>query len=92
MWKELDISILSEKSGTWQLLTSVLCRYTFSQRLRVRISTRGHLVMGVRVDTFIIRCSLLPFCEIKQGILDLVAAWFDRLAVDDGSLVLVEVC
>ena len=48
--------------------------------------------MGVRVDTFFIRCSLLPFCEMKQDILDRVAVWPDRLAVDDLTLVLVEVC
>jgi len=53
----------------------------------------GGKMLGVEgVQTFVRETSLLPFDEMKQGILDRVATWRDGLPVDDVSLVLVEVC
>jgi PAS domain S-box-containing protein len=46
-------------------------------------------VEGVR--NFVRETALLPFSEMKQGILNRVAAWRDGPPVDDASLVLVEV-
>jgi serine phosphatase RsbU (regulator of sigma subunit) len=54
--------------------------------------SRGKMLGVEGVQKFVRETSLLPFCEMKQGILDRVAAWRDGLAVDDMSLVLVEVC
>jgi serine phosphatase RsbU (regulator of sigma subunit) len=43
------------------------------------------------VQKFVCETSLLPFAEMKQGILDRVAAWREGPPSDDVSLVLVEV-
>jgi hypothetical protein len=43
------------------------------------------------VQKIVRETSLLPFKQMKQGILDLVAEWRDGPATDDVSLVLVEV-
>ena len=44
------------------------------------------------VESFVRQTALLPFLEMKQGLLDRVAAWRKGPAVDDVSVVLVEVC
>jgi PAS domain S-box-containing protein len=52
---------------------------------------RGEM-LGVRgVQKFVRETSLLPFAEMKQAILDRVAAWREGPPTDDVSLVLVEV-
>jgi hypothetical protein len=43
------------------------------------------------VQNFVRETALLPFNEMKEGILNRVAAWRDGPLVDDVSLVLVEV-
>ena len=43
-------------------------------------------------ENFVRDTALLPFGEMKRGILDRVAAWRDGPPIDDVSLVLVEVC
>ena len=49
-------------------------------------------MLGVEgVQKIVRETSLLPFKQMKQGILDLVAEWRDGPATDDVSLVLVEV-
>src|ERR1700683_1078999 len=54
-------------------------------------NSRGEM-LGLEVVQKIVReTSLLPFKQMKQGILDLVAEWRDGPATDDVSLVLVEV-
>jgi hypothetical protein len=45
----------------------------------------------VGVQNIVRETSFLPFSEMKQGILNRVAAWRDGPPVDDVSLVLVEV-
>lgn len=52
----------------------------------------GGEMLGVAgVQQFVREASRLPFSEMKQGILDRVAAWREGPAVDDVSLVLVEI-
>jgi PAS domain S-box-containing protein len=52
----------------------------------------GGKMLGVPgVQKFVRETSLLPFAEMKQGILDRVAAWREGPPSDDVSLVLVEV-
>jgi serine phosphatase RsbU (regulator of sigma subunit) len=52
---------------------------------------RGEM-LGVRgVRKFVRETSLLPFAEMKQALLDRVAAWREGPPTDDVSLVLVEV-
>jgi sigma-B regulation protein RsbU (phosphoserine phosphatase) len=49
-------------------------------------------MLGVSgVQKFVRETALLPFCDMKQGILDRVAEWREGPPVDDVSLVLVEV-
>ena len=49
-------------------------------------------MLGVEgVQKFVRETSLLPFAEMKQGILDRVAEWREGPPADDVSLVLVEV-
>ena len=43
------------------------------------------------MQKFVRETSLLPFLEMKQGILDRVAEWREGPPADDVSLVLVEV-
>jgi len=52
---------------------------------------RGEMLGVGGVRNFVRETALLPFSEMKQGILDRVAAWRDGPPVDDVSLVLVEV-
>ena len=52
---------------------------------------RGEMLGVPGVQKFVCETSLLPFAEMKQGILDRVAAWREGPASDDVSLVLVEV-
>ena len=52
---------------------------------------RGEMLGVPGVQKFVGETSLLPFAEMKQGILDRVAAWREGPASDDVSLVLVEV-
>ncbi len=54
--------------------------------------SRGKMLGVDGVQNFVRETSLLPFDEMKQGILDRVAAWRDGVPVDDVSLVLAEVC
>ena len=52
----------------------------------------GEMLEVEGVQNIVRETSLLPFCEMKQGIINRVAAWRDGPQVDDASLVLVEVC
>jgi PAS domain S-box-containing protein len=52
---------------------------------------RGEMLGVPGVQKFVCETSLLPFAEMKQGILDRVAAWREGPPSDDVSLVLVEV-
>jgi PAS domain S-box-containing protein len=53
--------------------------------------SRGEMLNVEGVETFVRETARLPFGEMKQRILDRVAAWRDGPPVDDVSLVLVEV-
>jgi sigma-B regulation protein RsbU (phosphoserine phosphatase) len=53
--------------------------------------SRGEMLEVEGVQNFVRETALLPFIEMKQGILNRVAAWRDGPPVDDASLVLVEV-
>jgi PAS domain S-box-containing protein len=53
--------------------------------------SRGEMLELQGVQNFVRETALLPFSEMKQGILNRVAAWRDGPPVDDASLVLVEV-
>jgi PAS domain S-box-containing protein len=52
---------------------------------------QGEMLGVPGVQKFVREASLLPFREMKQGILDRVAEWREGPPVDDVSLVLVEV-
>ena len=52
--------------------------------------SRGEMLKVEGLQNFIREAALLPFDEMKQFILDRVAAWRDGPPVDDESLVLVE--
>jgi sigma-B regulation protein RsbU (phosphoserine phosphatase) len=56
------------------------------------VDSRGELLKAEGLQNFVRDTALLPFGEMKQGLLDRVAAWRDGPPVDDVSLVLVEVC
>jgi serine phosphatase RsbU (regulator of sigma subunit) len=53
--------------------------------------SRGEMLGVEGVQKFVREASLLPFGEMKQGILDRVADWREGPATDDVSLVLMEV-
>ena len=53
--------------------------------------SRGEMLGVEGVQKFVRETSLLPFGEMKQGILDRVAEWREGPSADDVSLVLVEV-
>jgi phosphoserine phosphatase RsbU/P len=53
--------------------------------------SRGEMLGVEGVQKFVRETALLPFAEMKQGILDRVAAWREGPPSDDMSLVLVEV-
>lgn len=52
---------------------------------------RGEMLGVEGVEQFVRETSLLPFSEMKQGVLDRVAAWREGPPTDDVSLVLAEV-
>jgi sigma-B regulation protein RsbU (phosphoserine phosphatase) len=52
---------------------------------------RGDMLGIEGVKQFVREAALLPFHEMKQSILDKVAAWREGPATDDVSLVFVEV-
>jgi len=54
-------------------------------------NSRGEMLKVEGVQDIVRETALLPFNEMKQGILNRVAAWRDGPPVDDVSLVLVEV-
>jgi PAS domain S-box-containing protein len=54
-------------------------------------NSNGEMLGVEGVQKFVRETSLLPFDEMKQGILDRVAAWREGPPTDDVSLVLVEV-
>jgi sigma-B regulation protein RsbU (phosphoserine phosphatase) len=54
-------------------------------------NARGEMLGVEGVQKFVREASLLPFREMKQGILDRVAEWREGPPADDVSLVLVEV-
>ncbi len=54
--------------------------------------SRGEMLGIEGLQKFVGETSLLPFGEMKQGILDRVAAWREGPPADDMSLVLVEIC
>jgi serine phosphatase RsbU (regulator of sigma subunit) len=51
----------------------------------------GEMLGVPGVQKFVRETSLLPFNQMKQGILDRVAEWRDGPPTDDVSLVLMEV-
>jgi sigma-B regulation protein RsbU (phosphoserine phosphatase) len=53
--------------------------------------SRGQMLGVEGVQKFVRETSLLPFHEMKQGILDRVAEWREGPPTDDVSLVLVDV-
>jgi sigma-B regulation protein RsbU (phosphoserine phosphatase) len=53
--------------------------------------SRGEMLKVEGVQSFVGETAHLPFGEMKQGILDRVAAWRNGPPVDDMSLVLIEV-
>jgi len=53
--------------------------------------SRGEMLEVEGIQNFVRETALLPFSEMKQGILNLVAGWRDGPPVDDMSLVLAEV-
>jgi phosphoserine phosphatase RsbU/P len=53
--------------------------------------TRGEMLGVPGLQKFVRESALLPFTEMKHGILDRVAEWRDGPSVDDVSLVLLEV-
>lgn len=53
--------------------------------------SRGEMLGVPGVQKFVRETALLPFSEMKQGILDSVAEWREGPPVDDVSLVIVEV-
>jgi PAS domain S-box-containing protein len=53
--------------------------------------SRGEMLKVDGVQSFVRETASLPFGEMKQGILNRVAAWSNGPSVDDVSLVLVEV-
>jgi serine phosphatase RsbU (regulator of sigma subunit) len=53
--------------------------------------SRGEMLKVEGVQNFVRETALLPFNEMKEGILHRVAAWRNGPLVDDVSLVLVEV-
>jgi sigma-B regulation protein RsbU (phosphoserine phosphatase) len=53
--------------------------------------SHGEMLEVEGVQSFVRETALLPFSEMKQGILNRVAAWRDGPPIDDVSLVLVEV-
>ena len=53
--------------------------------------SRGEMLKVEGLQNFVRETALLPFNEMKEGILNRVAAWRDGPLVDDVSLVLVEV-
>jgi len=55
-------------------------------------NSQGEMLGVSGVQKFVRETSLLPFREMKQGILDRVAEWREGPPADDVSLVLVEVC
>jgi serine phosphatase RsbU (regulator of sigma subunit) len=55
------------------------------------VDSRGEMLKVEGVESFVRETALLPFGEMKEGILNRVAAWRDGPPVDDLSLVLVEV-
>ncbi len=54
-------------------------------------NSEGEMLGVEGVQKFVRETSLLPFHQMKQGILDRVAEWRDGPATDDVSLVLMEV-
>jgi PAS domain S-box-containing protein len=54
-------------------------------------NSQGEMLGVPGVQKFVRETSLLPFAEMKQGILDRVADWREGPPADDVSLVLVEV-
>lgn len=53
--------------------------------------SRGEMLEVDGLQNFVRETALLPFSEMKQGLLDRISAWRDGPPVDDVSLVLVEV-
>ncbi len=53
--------------------------------------SQGEMLGVPGVQKFVRETALLPFSEMKQGILDRVAEWREGPPVDDVSLVIVEV-
>ena len=54
-------------------------------------NSQGEMLGVPGVQKFVRETSLLPFSEMKQGVLDRVAEWRDGPPADDVSLVLLEV-
>jgi phosphoserine phosphatase RsbU/P len=55
-------------------------------------NSRGEMLGIEGLQKFVRETSVLPLGEMKQGILDRVAAWREGPPADDMSLVLVEIC
>jgi len=54
--------------------------------------SRGDMLKVEGVQNIVREMALLPFSEMKRGVLNRVAAWRNGPPVDDVSIVLVEVC
>ena len=63
----------------------------YTDGLTDAFDSHGEMLEVEGVQNIVRETSLLPFSEMKQGILDRVAAWRDGPPVDDVSLILVEV-
>jgi phosphoserine phosphatase RsbU/P len=63
----------------------------YTDGLTDAFDSRGEMLKVEGLQSFVRETALLPFGEMKRGILNRVAEWRDGPALDDVSLVLVEV-
>ena len=63
----------------------------YTDGLTDAFDSRGEMLKVEGLQSFVRETALLPFHEMKQGILNRVAEWRDGPPLDDVSLVLVEV-
>ena len=63
----------------------------YTDGLTDAFDSRGEILKVEGLQSFVCEAALLPFGDMKQGILNRVAGWRDGPPLDDVSLVLVEV-
>ena len=63
----------------------------YTDGLTDAFDSRGEMLKVEGLQSVVREAALLPFVEMKQGILNRVAEWRDGPPLDDVSLVLVEV-